>query len=96
MNYLFSCPDGFQRIANYQKMRFGKVKHIFLPSLKPDYFAGFPGFYLSARESMADHRGELDMYKIVVVGPQGLKQAVQRAIPFIGDYRKHLELHELP
>ena len=89
-NYLFSCPDGFQRIANSQKMRFGKVQYIFLPSLKPDYFAGFPGFYLSARESQSEPTAEQSAYKIVVVGPQGLKQAIQRAIPFVGNYRKHL------
>ena len=58
-------------------MRFGKVGHIFLPSLRADYFAGFAGFYLSARESMSDHKTEQDMFKIVVIGPQGLKQAVQ-------------------
>ena len=54
-------------------MRFGKVQYIFLPSLKPDYFAGFPGFYLSARESMSEQNAESEPYKIVVVGPQGLR-----------------------
>lgn len=50
-NYLFNCPDGFQRVANLQKMKFGKVKLVFVPSLSPDNFAGFPGFFLSAREA---------------------------------------------
>ena len=48
--YLFSCPDGFQRVANFQKLKFGKVKVFFVPSLDPDHFAGFPGFFLSSRE----------------------------------------------
>ncbi len=54
--YLFSCPDGFQRIANYQKLKFGKVKVVFVPSTNPDHFGGFPGFFLSSRES----KNELD------------------------------------
>ena len=49
-NYLFSCPDGFQRIAAWQKLKFGKVGVIFLPTLKPDYLMGLPGFFMSARE----------------------------------------------
>jgi ribonuclease BN (tRNA processing enzyme) len=32
-------------------MKFGKVKLVFVPSLSPDHFAGFPGFFLSAREA---------------------------------------------
>jgi ribonuclease BN (tRNA processing enzyme) len=56
--YLFSCPDGFQRIANYQKLKFGKVKVVFVPSLHPDHFGGFPGFFLSSRESKNDTEGE--------------------------------------
>ena len=52
--YLISCPDGFQRIANYQKLKFGKVKVVFVPSLNPDHFGGFPGFFLSSRESKND------------------------------------------
>lgn len=52
--YLFSCPDIFQRIAASQKVRFNKVCHFFLPALGPDYFAGFMGFYLSAREGVVD------------------------------------------
>ena len=51
--YLFSCPDGFQRVADVQKLKFQKVSFVFLPSLSPDHFAGFPGFFLSARGFLA-------------------------------------------
>ena len=54
MNYLFSCPDIFQRIAATQRVRFRDVQYFFLPALGPDYFSGFMGFYLSAREGVAD------------------------------------------
>lgn len=50
--YLFNVPDGFQRVALGQKLSFHKAKYVFVSSLKPDYFAGFPGFYMSARESL--------------------------------------------
>ena len=49
--YLFNVPDGFQRMALNQKMKFGKVRYVFLSSLHPDHYGGFPGFYLSSREA---------------------------------------------
>ena len=49
--YLFGCPDGFQRVANLQKIRFNKVAAVFLPSLTTDHFAGLPGILLSRRET---------------------------------------------
>ena len=57
-------------------MQYARVKHIFLPSLKTDYFAGFIEFYLSVREAKLFHKKKPDMSKIVVVGPKGLKQAM--------------------
>jgi len=53
-NYLFSCPDIFQRIAAAQRIKFKQVLHFFLPALGPDFFSGFMGFYLSAREGVLD------------------------------------------
>ena len=53
-SYLFSCPDIFQRIANVQKIRFREVQFFFLPTLGPDSFSGFMGFYLSSREGVPD------------------------------------------
>lgn len=48
--YLFNAPDGFQRIALNQKLSFHKTKYVFVSNLQPNYFMGFPGFYMSARE----------------------------------------------
>ena len=47
-NYIFSCPDIFQRTAGLQKMNFKKSKYVFIPSLAPDYITGFQGFFLSS------------------------------------------------
>ena len=49
-NYVFNCPDGFQRIAEANKFKFSKTRQMFLPSLKPDYMAGFPGFNMTRKE----------------------------------------------
>ena len=49
--YIFGCPDGFQRIANLQKLKYAKINAIFLPSLGTDHFAGLPGLLLSRRET---------------------------------------------
>ncbi|WP_296281437.1 twin-arginine translocation signal domain-containing protein, partial [Pseudoxanthomonas sp.] len=35
VQYLFNAPDGFQRIAGCQKLSFGKVRYVFLSSLRP-------------------------------------------------------------
>ena len=65
-SYLFNCPDGFQRMASNQKVRFHKIRYVFLSSLHADYYAGLPGFYLSAKESFF---GDLKDYKLGVFGP---------------------------
>ena len=93
VNYLFSCPDGFQRIAAWLKLKFGKVGVIFLPSLEPDCIAGLPGFFMSAREQL---QGEMkENLKIVVVGPKGTKDTIHKAVSFIGDYWNFLDIVEL-
>ena len=51
VQYLFNTPDGLQRIAVANKVPFNKIRYVFVSNLKPDYFAGFPGLYMSARES---------------------------------------------
>ncbi len=54
--YLFNIPDYFQRTATSQKMKFYTAEYIFLSRLMPNYFAGFPGFYMSARESLGGNK----------------------------------------
>lgn len=81
-SYLFNCPDGFQRMALNQKMKFNKVRYVFLSSIHPDYYAGFPGFYLSSREAM---QAELQNFKIGVMAPKGtVKDLVMQGQSFLG------------
>jgi ribonuclease BN (tRNA processing enzyme) len=94
--YLFSCPDGFQRVANVQKLKFQKVNLIFVPSLTPDHFAGFPGFFLSAREGLASDVQVQEKMKIMLVGPKGTVSTMQKSIPFTGQYSTNLDVIEIP
>jgi len=52
-------------------MKFQKVRYVFLSNLHPDYYAGFPGFFLSAREQSA---GEFQKFRVAVFGPKPLKK----------------------
>ena len=47
-NFLFSCPDGFQRVALMQRLKYHKVDVIFIPCLKSGYMEGFFGFFMAA------------------------------------------------
>jgi ribonuclease BN (tRNA processing enzyme) len=60
------------------------VNFIFVPSLSPDHFAGFPGFFLSAREGLASDIQNQQNMKIMLVGPKGTAQTMQKTIPFTG------------
>lgn len=50
-------------------MRFKNVRYVFLSNAHPDYYAGYPGFYLSSREA-ALGSNELNNFKIGVFGPK--------------------------
>jgi ribonuclease BN (tRNA processing enzyme) len=77
--YLFNVPDGFQRMALNQKMKFGKVRYVFLSSLHPDYYGGFPGFYLSAREAQSV---DLSNMRVSVFGPKLIRKLIQQGFSF--------------
>ena len=62
-----------------------------MPALGPDYFAGFMGFYLSARETVVD----LDNWQIFILGPIGLK-SLMRASTFDADYFTNVTIVEFP
>lgn len=94
--YLFACPDGFQRVANYQKLKFGKVKIVFVPSLDPDHFAGFPGFFLSSRESRTESDAPYTKIRTILIGPKHTKELLESSVCFMGEYWNDLQVVELP
>jgi ribonuclease Z len=88
--YLFNVPDGFQRMALNQKMKFNKVRYIFLSSLSPDHYAGFPGFYLSAREACGS---DLQNFRVSVFGPKNLRKLIKKGSTFYSNVSQ-LEIFE--
>lgn len=61
-------------------MSFGKTKYIFISNLRPDYFAGFPGFYMSSVQSVA---GTEQTFTMTILGPVGLRRRIKLAKNFM-------------
>ena len=79
--YLFSLCDGLQRIASQAKLKFGNVSSIFIPSLRPEYMLGLPGFYLTTRDGM---KSSEDGFNIKIYGPRRLWEMMLSGVHFIG------------
>jgi len=67
--FLVDCGEGTQIQLRKQKLKFARIKHIFISHLHGDHFFGLPGlistFQLLGRET------ELHIY-----GPKGIKEAI--------------------
>ena len=87
--YVFNTPDGFQRQCLFHNVSFGRSKYVFVSSLQPNYFAGFPGFYMSAREDMRGNIGlqSSNIFVMTVLGPQGLTNKLLNSFNFMGRMR---------
>jgi hypothetical protein len=83
-------------VAEDKRFKFKNMSYVFLPSLLPDHYAGFPGFFLSARGGLASDVQEQEKMKIMLVGPKGTVQTMQKSIPFIGRYSDNLDVVEIP
>ncbi|CDW79345.1 zinc phosphodiesterase elac [Stylonychia lemnae] len=83
-SYLFNCPDGFQRVALSNKVKFKGVRYVFLSGIQADYYGGFPGFYLSSRESSSGTIADLQAFKIGVIGPAKIKEFITQGRCFYG------------
>ena len=91
--YLFNAPDGFQRIACMQKMSFKQTHTVFVSSLSPKYFGGFPGLYMSAREGAMQTSPTMNIktvptsFHMTLLGPTGLRQRMSSSFSFMGRMR---------
>lgn len=87
--FLIDCGEGTQvQLRNY-KVKFSRIKHIFISHLHGDHFFGLPGlistFLLLGREA------ELHIY-----GPKGIKQAILLLLKLGKTYTNYpLYFHEL-
>lgn len=77
-------------------MKFGKVKFVFVPSLNPNHFGGLPGFFLSAREAMSANATSEKDFKMILIGPEHVKETLNVAHSFMGDYESHLDVYGVP
>jgi ribonuclease Z len=67
--FLIDCGEGTQVQLRRQKIKFSRIKHIFISHLHGDHFFGLPGLLSTFRLLGRDT-------EVHVYGPKGIKQAV--------------------
>ncbi|MFD2588640.1 ribonuclease Z [Croceitalea marina] len=87
--FLIDCGEGTQVQLRKQKLKFSRIKHVFISHLHGDHFFGLPGlvstFRLLGRES------ELHIY-----GPKGIKEAITLLLKLGDSWTNYpLLFHEL-
>lgn len=87
--FLIDCGEGSQMQLRKYKVKFSRIKHIFISHLHGDHFFGLPGlistFLLLGREA------ELHIY-----GPKGIKEAILLLLKLGKAYTNYsLYFHEL-
>lgn len=87
--FLIDCGEGTQIQLRKQKIKFARIKHIFISHLHGDHFFGLPGlistFLLLGREA------DLHVY-----GPKGIKKAITTMLRVGGTWTNFdLIFHEL-
>ena len=87
--FLIDCGEGTQVQLRKQKLKFSRIKHVFISHLHGDHFFGLPGlvstFRLLGRES------ELHVY-----GPKGIKEAITLLLKLGDSWTNYpLLFHEL-
>jgi len=87
--FLIDCGEGTQVQLRKNKVRFSRIKHIFISHLHGDHFFGLPG--LIATFHLLGRKDELHIY-----GPSGIKEAILLLLK-LGDSWTSFQLifHEL-
>lgn len=67
--FLIDCGEGTQVQLRKQKVKFSRIKHIFISHLHGDHFFGLPGLLSTFR--LLGREKELHVY-----GPKGIKEAI--------------------
>jgi hypothetical protein len=62
-----------------EKVKFIKLQKVFLSSMQPQHFSGFPGLYLTCREATTDY----NKFNILLHGPKGLYDLIGTCKPFL-------------
>ena len=81
--YFVNCGDSTQRFCNQNKIKLSRLSLIVISSLAPHNLSGLPGVILSL--------SDLGTEKLTVIGPSGIKGAVENMYPFVN--RRYTSLH---
>jgi ribonuclease Z len=87
--FLIDCGEGTQTQLRRYKVKFSRIKHIFISHLHGDHFFGLPG--LISTFLLLGRKAELHIY-----GPKGIKQAILLLLKLGKSYTNYpLYFHEL-
>ena len=87
--FLVDCGEGTQVELRKHKLKFSRIKHIFISHLHGDHFFGLPG--LIATFNLLGREAELHVY-----GPKGIKEAITLLLKLGGSWTNYpLLFHEL-
>ncbi len=87
--FLIDCGEGTQLQLRKNKIKFSRIKHIFISHLHGDHFFGLPGLISTFR--LVGRNSELHIY-----GPKGIKEAVLLLLKLGDSYTNFpLLFHEL-
>ncbi len=87
--FLIDCGEGTQVQLRKHKIKFNRIKHVFISHLHGDHFFGLPG--LVSTFQMLGRETELHIY-----GPKGIKEAILLYLKLGNSYTSYpLYFHEL-
>lgn len=87
--FLIDCGEGTQVMLRKCKIKFSRIKHIFISHLHGDHFFGLPGLISTFR--LLGRENELHIY-----GPKGIKEAITLLLKLGDSWTSYpLVFHEL-
>ena len=87
--FLIDCGEGTQVELRRNKVKFSKIKHIFISHLHGDHFFGLVGLISTFR--LLNRENELHVY-----GPKGIKEAITLQLKLSNSWTNYpLYFHEL-
>ncbi len=87
--FLIDCAEGTQVELRRNKIKFSRIKHIFISHLHGDHFFGLVGLISTYR--LLNREKELHVY-----GPEGIKEAITIQLKLSKSWTKYpLHFHEL-
>lgn len=87
--FLIDCGEGTQVQLRRQKVKFARIRHIFISHLHGDHFFGLPGLITTFR--LLGRQAPLHIY-----GPKGIKEAITLLLKLGSSWTNYpLHFHEL-